>query len=466
MGQFFRQHSQVLVMILLWAATTYFASPLLYLVLPASVLLLRSRDLWPDMLFGFIIILVWSDMTPDNFPFRVVKTAKFAYIIVLALIFFMETARMQPLSSIFKVFLPFFVLSFIPIVASGEPIISIQKTISYALLYIVVPNYVLYSFRRQGWVFFRHLVIFILVLLLSQLAMPYYTHHVWVFVSGRIRGYFGNPNGLAIFCYLNLMLFTALIKINKDLFSFMEKVFAYSVLVYFLISCGSRTSLTASFMFVLFYQFFSISPFIGFILFLAFGFGVELISANLAAVLTSVGLKHYFRVETIEAGSGRYFAWSFAWQKINEGGYFLLGGGFGNDEYIMRQNYPYLRSMGHHGGVHNSYLTMWFNTGIVGVLVFFRSYFLIFLKANKRAPFAFAIMFSSMFSVMYESWLTGSLNPFTIMLLIIITVITEDEIVLWREKEEERRLEMEENGSGAGDEAVEQVVPQLILPAR
>ena len=122
--------------------------------------------------------------------------------------------------------------------------------------------------------------------------------------------------------------------------------------------------------------------------------------------------------------------------------------------------------MGHHGGVHNSYLTMWFNTGIVGVLVFFRSYFLIFLKANKRAPFAFAIMFSSMFSVMYESWLTGSLNPFTIILLIIITVITEDEIVMWREKAEERRLEMEEGGAGAGDEAVEQVVPQLILPAR
>ena len=453
-------------MILIWAATTVLAGPLLYLVMPASVLLLRSRDLWPDMLFGFIITLVWSDMTPDVFAFRVVKTAKFTYIIALALIFFMETARMQPLSSVFKVFLPFFLLSFLPIVASGEPIISIQKTISYALLYIIIPNYVLYSFRRQGWVFFRHLVMFILVLLLSQLAMPYYTYHAWVFVSGRIRGYFGNPNGLAIFCYLNLMLFTTLFKIKKDLFSFSEKAFAYAVLVYFLVSCGSRTSLTASFMFILFYQFFSISPFIGFILFLAFVFGVELISANLAAILTSVGLKHYFRVETIEAGSGRYFAWNFAWQKINEGGYFLFGGGFGNDEYIMRQNYPYLRSMGHHGGVHNSYLTMWFNTGIVGVLTFFRSYFLIFLKANKRAPFAFAIMFSSMFSVMYESWLTGSLNPFTIILLIIITVITEDEIVLWKEKEEERRLELTESGSETGEGAVEPVARQLILPAR
>jgi O-antigen ligase len=182
----------------------------------------------------------------------------------------------------------------------------------------------------------------------------------------------------------------------------------------------------------LFYRFFAASPFLGFVFFLAFGVAAEAVSSNLPLILNTLGLHTYFRVDTIADGSGRYFAWNFAWGKINEGGYFLLGGGFGNDEYIMRQYYPYLRSMGHHGGVHNSYLTMWFNTGIIGVLLFFRSYFLIFLKAVKHAPFAFAVMFSSMFSVLYESWLTGSLNPFTIILLSIITVLTEEEIVNWR----------------------------------
>ncbi len=460
MGDFFREHSQVLVLILIWAATVVFVGPLLYLVLPASVFFLRSRDQWPDMIFGFLIILVWSDMTPEIFPFRVVKTAKYAYMIALALIFFMETARMSPQAGVFKLFAPFLVFAFLPIVASGEPLVSIQKTISYVLLYLVVPNYILYCYRRMGWLFFRRFVLFIVVMLVSQMAMPYYGPTWWSFIEGRFRGYFGNPNGLAIFSYLAFMFVTVLFKVKPDLFSMKGKIAIYALLVYFLVECGSRTSLTATFMFLLFYRFFAASPFLGFVAFLAFGAAVEAISSNLPAILNALGLHSYFRVDTIADGSGRYFAWAFAWGKINEGGYFLLGGGFGNDEYIMRQHYPYLRSMGHHGGVHNSYLTMWFNTGIVGVLLFFRSYFLIFLKAVKSAPYAFAVMFSSMFSVLYESWLTGSLNPFTIILLSIITVLSEDEIVNWRAYETESP-EPENTGDGTEEEA-----PRLILPAR
>lgn len=463
MNAFFRQHGQVIVIILLWVATIFLAGPLIYLVFPASVFLMRSRDMWPDMIFGFIIVLVWSDMTPDIFTFRPVKTAKYGYIIALALIFFMESARMQPNSAVFKLFLPFIGFAFLPIVASGVPLTSIQKTLSYALLYLVVPNYVLLCYRRQGWVFFRHLVIFICVMLVSQLAMPYYTLWYWSHVAGRFRGYFGNPNGLAIFSYLCLMLFTVLFSIKKDLFSFKGKLVAYGIVVYFLLECGSRTSIMASVMFLVFYRFFSFSPFIGFILFLLFGASVEVIQNNLPAILTALGLEQYFRVETLADGSGRYFAWNFAWERINEEGYFLLGGGFGNDEYVMRQHYPYLRSQGHHGGVHNSYLTMWFNTGVVGLIIFFRSYFITFLKASKNVPFAFAIMFSTMFSVMYESWLTGSLNPFTIILLIIITVITEDDIVLWKQKEEEAALNAE---AGDDDAPPAKEVPALILPAR
>jgi hypothetical protein len=37
-------------------------------------------------------------------------------------------------------------------------------------------------------------------------------------------------------------------------------------------------------------------------------------------------------------------------------------------------------------------------------------------------------MFSSLFSVMYESWLTGSLNPFTILLVITMTLVSEEAI--------------------------------------
>lgn len=458
MTAFFREHSQLLGIILVWVATAVLAGPLLYLVLPVSVFLMRRGDMWPDMLFGFIMILILSDMTPGIVVMRVVKTAKYTYIVALSLIFLMDQARMQPHSSVFRVFAPFFAFALIPILRSSIPITSVQKTLSYALLYLVIPNYVLYAYRRQGWDFFRHLILFLFAVLLSQRLLPYIAPWWWSFVDGRFRGYFGNPNGLAIFCFLVFMLFTVIVHIKRDLFSRWWKVLIYGVLVYFLIRCGSRTSITSTLMFVIFSRFFALSPFLGFIAFLGFVGAFELVASNLPAILTALGLQDYFRVKTLEDGSGRYFAWQFAWQKINEGGHFLIGAGFSNDEHVMRQNYPYLRSMGHQGGVHNSYLTLWFNVGVVGLLIFLRSFVLIFFKANKKVPIAFAVMFSVLFSVVYESWLTGSLNPFTIILLIILTVLTEDEIVLWQEHQPQQEQEEE---APPAEEA-----PALVLPAR
>lgn len=458
MRAFLRDHFQLFGLILVWLATTLFVGPLLYLVLPVSVFLMHRKEMWPDMLFGFIIVLVVSDMDPAIKTMHVVKTAKYTYIVALSLIFLMDQARMQPHASVFRVFMPFFVFALLPIVRAADPFTAIQKTLSYALLYLVIPNYVLYAYRCQGWMFFKHLVLFLLAILLSQGLMPFIGPSWWSFVGGRFRGYFGNPNGLAIFCFLFFMLMAVLNHVKRDLFGNVAKALIYGVLIFFLIKCGSRTSIISTAMFVLFSKFFALSPFIGFVMFLAFLGISELVANNLPAFLTALGLQDYFRVKTLEDGSGRYFAWGFAWQKINEGGHFLIGGGFSTDEYVMRQNYPYLSRMGHQGGVHNSYLTLWFNTGVVGLILYLRSFLLIFFKANKQVPIAFAVMFSVLFSVMYESWLTGSLNPFTIILIILITVITEDEIVLWREREEE----------GQGEEAPPEPeeVPALILPAR
>ena len=131
----------------------------------------------------------------------------------------------------------------------------------------------------------------------------------------------------------------------------------------------------------------------------------------------------------MEDGSGRYFAWEFAWKHIQD--YLVFGGGFANDERIMRKHRLYLERMGHQGGVHNTYLSFWFNFGIVGLLIFLRSFVLIFIKASRLVPLSLGIMFAVMFSITYESWLVSSLNPFTIVLLIIITVVTEEEIANW-----------------------------------
>jgi O-antigen ligase len=459
MIEFLQSRRQLLLLIFVWVGITVYLTPLMYIVLPLSMFYFRSRDAWSDLLISVLAVLVLSDMDPGLVPFRVIKSAKYGMMIAISVIYFLDTARFTPQSNLFNFFLPFFIYAFLPLVNSSDPIEGMSKTISYALLYLVIPNYVLMVFRREGWRFFRHYFFFLVLLLVA----PYFLRYIqywWVYLAGRYHGLFGNPNGLGIFSFLNFMLFSVCLHLNSKLFSFREKVLIYGVLVWSLVVAGSRTAVVASAIFFFFGRFFALSPFLGFILFLLFAASIEYAQSNLVYIVNALGMQKFFRVETLDDGSGRYFAWAFAWEKINTEGFFLTGGGFGNDEWVMRHNYDFLRSQGHDGGVHNSYLTMWFNTGIIGIMVYFYGFFTAFITANKKAPIAFAVMFATLFSVLYESWLTGSLNPYSIVLLIILTMLTEDDIALWQSKEQER--------TDDGTEPLLEVppTPRLITPAR
>jgi len=444
-----RDEYQFLALAMIWILAAVYASPIVFALLPLSVFFIRSREMWPEMFFGFLLVLVLSDVAKDAFvSMNVFKSAKNIYIVVLAVIFFLHREHFAPYARVFDIFLPFFLFSIIPLVFSNTILIGIQKTFSYALLYLIVPNFILYNFRRSGWAFFRNLIWFMVIILLAGLVTylygDWYSH-----VNGRFRGLFGNPNGLGIFCYLTLVLVTVSISINKDLFTFYQKVFIYGVILYFLFASGSRASTTAVLIFMLFHRLVARSPFLGFVLFLAaIGVG-EVVSSNLPVIVEALGLEKYFRLRTLESGSGRYFAWEFAWTHIQD--YFVVGGGFGNDEFIFRKHRFYLWRMNHQGGVHNSYLSFWLDVGIVGLLIYLRSFLLMFIKASKALPMSLAVMFSTLFSIMYESWLVGSLNPFTIVLLTTMTMVTEEEIYNWHPLAAEDESPNEE---GAGDEVV------------
>ncbi|MCB9170763.1 MAG: hypothetical protein H6597_03670 [Flavobacteriales bacterium] len=440
MLDYIREELQFLIIVLLWVVVTIYMGLAIYLVLPLSVFLFARREAWADAMFGFLIILILSDMNPALLPMRKIKTAKYAYIIAMSIVVFVERRRFEPLARVFTVFLPFFAYTLFPIIWSSEPLMSISKTISYGLLYLIIPNYVIISFRKMGWIFFKNLMYFIVTILIASLLLKLGPSW-WAMIGGRFRGIFGNPNGLGIFTFLIFMLFTVINHLNDGLFNRFQKILIYGTIIYFMFECGSRTALSATLMFFVFSRVFRISQFIGFISITTFILLLTFIMANLDTIVVDLGLQDTLRLDTLDDASGRYIAWRFAWEHIQD--FFIFGGGFGNDEWIMRHNYAYLRTLGHHGGVHNSYLTMWFNCGIMGLLIYFRSFFLIFFKASKRVPFAFAIMFSVMFSVLYESWLTGSLNPFTIILVVILTMLTEDEIAEWQVFDQESTSEVE-----------------------
>jgi O-antigen ligase len=430
MLNFLRDELQFIILILLWVVVGIFGGPLLFVFLPLTVFFIKSREMWAEMLFGFIIILVLSDMTPLLTSMKVVKDAKNTYIVALSLIFLLERYRFAPFSRLFNIFIPFFLYSLFPLVFSNNLFVAVQKTVSYALMYLIVPNYVIFNYRRQGWEFFRNLVWFMTIILVAGLVMLYFGDY-WAYVGGRFRGLFGNPNGMAIYIYLVIVLTTVLTSINNKLFTLREKILIYGILIYFLFTSGSRASLVSVVIFLVFFRFFSASPFLGFVGLIALIGVSEVVSANIETIVIALGLEKFFRLETLRDGSGRYFAWEFTWGHIQD--YFVFGGGFANDERIMRKWRVYLERMGHQGGVHNSYLSMWLNVGIVGLVLYLRSFFLLFIKASKLAPVSLAIMFSVLFSIMYESWLVGSLNPYTIVLLMTMTVVTEEEITNWRE---------------------------------
>ncbi|MBX2980731.1 MAG: O-antigen ligase family protein [Flavobacteriales bacterium] len=434
MLNFIREELQFILLVLLWVLVAIYLGPVAYAFLPLTVFAMKSREQWSEMIFGMLIVLVLSDVNKAVLGMRVFKDVKNFYVVALALFLFLERRRFVPLAGVFPLFLPFFVYSVYPLVYSGALGTGIQKTLSYALMFLIVPNYVLYNYRRQGWDFFRNLMFFITAILVMGFLMKY-IYPAMTQVGGRFNGLFGNPNGLGIFCYLSMMLFGVLTAIKKDLFDRREQIFIVVVIFYFLILSGSRASLTATLIFILFNRFFRYSPFLGFVILILLIGALEVIGRNLEPIILALGLEEYLRLRTLEDGSGRYFAWNFAWEKIQD--YFIFGGGFANDETVMRRNYAYLEKMGHQGGVHNSYLSMWFNVGIIGLFIYFRSFILLFIKASKLQPVSLAALFSVLFSIMYESWLVGSLNPYTIMLLIVMTVTSEEEIARWEDQEEE-----------------------------
>ena len=238
-----------------------------------------------------------------------------------------------------------------------------------------------------------------------------------------MRGVFGNPNGLGIFSTLMLVLVVSGREYFKGFFSKNDLRWMVIPIMAAVILSGSRTSIMAAILFLLFVRFFRSSPFLGFIVLLVAGVAVELISHNVAAIVEALGLSGYFRIETLDEGSGRYVAWAFAWEAIQER--FWLGRGFAFDEWIMDVNQDFLNTLGHQGGVHNTYLILWLNTGLLGLLAFFRAFFLLFIRAAKHTPVAIPAMLLVMFSIALESWLAASLNPFTILLLTSLVLMTD-----------------------------------------
>ena len=419
-----QRFKDVYIMLLLWATMGALLPTLVVagIVVVTFLLILRTRDLG-KVFIVLIATLIFSDSRSPMFAFA--ETAKIG-VVVLTFIFITFNFHLfkKVPNIIFKYFLPFLIFALFATLWSQDKFTAFQKAFSYGLVYFVLPLLFLKAMVSDKSFIKDVLVFFFLILsagLVIHAVNPEFTSLV-----GRYRGLLGNPNGLGIFLTVMYPLVFLLgidlgdqFKGNRFYFLF------YGVFGLSLLLTGSRTSLIAILIFFLFNRLRYLSNTVAFILFIALIFSYEFLLSTLPEFIEFFGLAEYFRLDTIEEGSGRFIAWNFAWQRVQE--VFLVGGGFGHTEYVFKQYFSELSKLGHQGNAHNSFLTLWLDTGLIGFLLFVMGLIRTSLLAIKNSAYALPVLFSVLFSTYFESWLAASLNPFTGLFIISLSVLINDQ---------------------------------------
>ncbi len=421
MVQFISRNSTLLLIFALWFFVGSASIPLFFGLGTLTIFLFWRRGMYFEILLGFLFILILSDSLQSATDFA--KDFKNIYILLLTAIVIVDRRHFSHINSIFKYFTPFIIISIIGLVSSPYIFTSFQKMLSYLLILFVVPQFFVKSLEGSGPIIVKDIIFFSVLLIIVGYLLRYVDYGLAFSHHGRFRSLFGNPNGLGIYTILLFGFAILSREYFKGLFSKTDMRWIIITILFAMIMSGSRTAIIAVGMFFVLSRFYSLSPFAGFLAFLTVAFGAELIANNLVNIVEALGLSTFFRVKTLDDGSGRYIAWNFAWQAIQDN--FWFGRGFAYDEWLMGKNQDILNSLGHQGGVHNTYLIIWLNTGIAGLAFFLRGLFLLFIAGAKNCRLAFPYLWMILFSIMLEPWLAASLNPFTILLLFSITMVTD-----------------------------------------
>lgn len=418
-----KNNFQVFALFFIWCLAGMYLGPVVYAVVLLNVILFWRAKMYSAIFLGFWLILILSDSLEASMSWA--KTLKNLYILILAGIMIVDRRNFQPFVRLHRFFIPFFIFAFISLLESPVVVDGIQRTISYILLFVVVPNYATKIYREKGEWFFKDILMVGFMICALSLAWYFLFPNIAISHGSRLRGLFGNPNGLGLFLIVFFILFSVAINRFPKLFSLNEKRLFYAAIFLCVILSGSRNAIVSIGLFVILSRVFKVSMALGLVLVVTAAGIYQIVSINIVPIIKYLGLEEYLRINTLKEGSGRLIAWQFAWVSIQD--YFFMGRGFSYDLHLMRSNYEWLSRAGHEGGVHNSYLILWLNTGLIGVLLYFRGFILLFIRASKNSRLAMPTMVAVLFSINFEPWLAASLNPYTIILLVILTVFTQPE---------------------------------------
>jgi O-antigen ligase len=421
-----KQNKSLITMIFIWLISgSYLNVALGFVVVIISLFLLKSRNMNMEILIGLFFHLILSDERGDiqkNFVFL-----KDIYLFIMAGFLILDRKTFTSSNRFYVSFVPFFLIASACMFFAPSEILltSMEKTLSYFLLMLVVPNYFQLCQKEHGDFFYKTLIYFCTGILLMGFFNKF-TGLAFVNIrGGRYRGVFGNPNGLGLFCVLFFMLYWVIKSVKPGIFKKKENIFILTVILISLYLSDSRNSIMALGIFFLFSFLHRISGFLGILIFIVVVSSYSYIEANFITIVSSLGFGSYFRLNTLSDAAGRLVAWQFAWENVHKSIYW--GHGFDYTERLFFVNRKYLLSRGHQGNAHNTFLTLWLDTGLFGLATYLLAFISKFFIAAKESPLALPIMYAILFTAFFESWLESSLNPFTIICLMILTVLIKSD---------------------------------------
>lgn len=425
MNTFLRKYRNLWVFIAIWiVAGAYAGGWIAVATAIATYFLIVQSGRKSQILLGLLAILIFSDSRSDIFQFAVDAKIGFA---LLGFYYVLSNWKNLPAgyNQVFRFFIPFFVYVFLLIPFASDAFDALQKTFSYAIIFLIVPV-LLAGAVQDDERFLIDLIGFVLVILIIGLALRF-INPAFVTLADRYRGLLGNPNGLGIFLTLVFPIFYTVLESKAFAIRNSTKWTFYAIFIISLLLCQSRTAILACGLFLLFNAVPVLRGGIGLLLFLVLVFSYEYLLSQLPVIVLALNLGEYFRIDTLLEGSGRVIAWEFAWNKIQD--VFFFGGGFDYTNNLYYQYYDYLSRLGHQGNAHNSFLTLWLDTGVVGLVFFVIGLVRTAVYAMSRTPYTLPVLYGVLFSTNFESWLAASLNPFTSLFLIILTILCNPDLL-------------------------------------
>src|SRR6187399_2382828 len=88
MNDFLKRNLQFVIMLLVWVAAGMVAIPAGIGIVALSVVLLKRKDMYAEMIVGFIFILVLSDSRQDQLEFA--KKVKDIYLLLLTVFYIFD----------------------------------------------------------------------------------------------------------------------------------------------------------------------------------------------------------------------------------------------------------------------------------------------------------------------------------------------------------------------------------------